>query len=79
MSAALVPGRILRNGWLLGFELSVFSGREGADIPGDLGGSWTSGKGGGLGRRGEVAGEALPTLTEAILSESNCKRLASAP
>ena len=76
MSAALVPGRILRNGWLLGSELSVFSGREAAGIPGDVGGNWTSGKGGGLGSRGDVAGEALPTLAEAILLRSNHRRMA---
>ena len=37
-------------------------------MPGDLGGSWTSGNGGGLGRRGEVAGDEVPIATAAIAS-----------
>ena len=31
-----------------------------AFMPGDLGPIWTSGKGGGLGRRGELDGDMLP-------------------
>ena len=35
-------------------------------MPGELGGSWTSGKGGGLGSRGELAGEAFLIFAEAM-------------
>ena len=49
-----------------------------AGIPGDLGGSWTSGKGGGDGRRGEVAGErgagAVAVVIVATVRMSNLLR-----
>ena len=66
MSAALVPGLILLRSWAPCFEGSAFAGPGAAGIPGDLGGNCTSGKGGGLGRRGELVGEAAPILVEAM-------------
>ena len=60
--AALVPGRIRRDAPLSGNRAGPRSFISPADlsIPGDGGASWTSGYGGGLGRRGEDCGEMLP-------------------
>lgn len=81
MSAALVPGRILL---VAPSSSLVGSARPGEAFPGfgrpgeamldevfmigDLGPSWTSGNGGGLGSRGELDGERAPMLA-AIVSE----------
>jgi len=64
MSAALVPGRILLDAPWSGATFSLSScvddGPPVAPWLGDLGPICTSGKGGGLGRRGEVDGDTLP-------------------
>ena len=63
MSAALVPGRILLVDPLSSLAASSTScvvAAACAPGDGDDGPSWTSGKGGGLGSRGEVEGDMLP-------------------
>ena len=62
MSAALVPGLIRREApWSTeAFSESVAASWPGTPGEGDLGPIWTSGKGGGLGSRGELAGEMWP-------------------
>ena len=66
MTAALVPGLMRSAEGLLIF--GAFSLPTGAEIvvelrPGDLGPIWTSGKGGGLGRRGELDGDIEVVIT----------------
>ena len=74
MSAAFVPGRIRRRDC----EEGAVSGGFVAGMAGELGGSCTSGKGGGDGRRGDVAGECGGAATAAIVDIyprlSGCKR-----
>ena len=74
MSAAFVPGRIRRRDC----EEGAGSGGFVAGMAGELGGSCTSGKGGGDGRRGDVAGECGGAATAAIVDIyprlSGCKR-----
>ena len=63
ISVALVPGRVRRDAPLSSNGSSPMSFTfPSADLstPGDGGASWTSGYGGGLGRRGEDCGETLP-------------------
>ena len=64
ISAAFVPGRILRIAPLSSAVVSLFSGIivlcSGLK-PGDFGPICTSGKGGGLGRRGDLEGDTPPT------------------
>ena len=63
MSAALVPGRILLDAPWPGATFSLSSCVDGPPVAptlGDLDPICTSGKGGGLGRRGEVDGDRLP-------------------
>ena len=62
MSAALVPGRILRDAFASnGFRPS--SPCSFGAAMGDLGPSWSSAMGGGLGSRGELDGEAAMVET----------------
>lgn len=61
ISADFVPGRILLSAPCSSFEVSSEPPVEFAWIafmPGELGVIWTSVKGGGLGRRGELEGDA---------------------
>ena len=71
MSADFVPGRIRRRGpeggW--GSEGVEEGGGPVGPMPGDLGPIWTSGKGGGEGRRGEVEGERGAATAAAIVGE----------
>ena len=62
ISAALVPGRILREALWSREALSAFCWTALPPDPGDgdRGPICTSGNGGGLGRRGELAGETCP-------------------
>ena len=71
MSADFVPGRIRRRGPEEGLvsEGVEEGGGPVGPIPGDLGPIWTSGKGGGDGRRGEVEGESGAATAAAIVGE----------
>lgn len=75
MSAALVPGRIRLNApkSCLAASSNSWAAIEPVEPPivGDLGPIWTSGKGGGLGRRGEREGE-TGSATAAMTVESRC-------
>jgi hypothetical protein len=73
MSTAFVPGRILRDAFLSLFCCIVAESIESAAFKptamGDLGPSWSSAIGGGLGRRGELDGDIA--RADAILSEEH--------
>lgn len=82
MSTALVPGRILlvapssslvrsaRPGELFSGFLRPGEGMlDEIFMFGDLGPSWTSGNGGGLGSRGELEGERAPMSVAMVLEE----------
>lgn len=73
MSEAFVPGRIrlVAPPSDMMFSFGPFPVCPATPIVGDLGPICTSGKGGGLGRRGEVDGERLPAdaAAEAIAPE----------
>lgn len=75
MSVAFVPGRMRRRGPEGGLGSSVVEDRGPVGpIPGDLGPIWTSGKGGGDGRRGEVEGESGAATAAAIVKECEISR-----
>lgn len=71
ISAAFVPGRILRIAPLSDFVVSLFSGTaalcSGLKL-GDLGPIWTSGNGGGLGRRGDLEGDTPPIGASIVIT-----------
>jgi len=71
ISAAFVPGRIRRIAPLSNFVVSLFSGTaalcSGLKL-GDLGPIWTSGKGGGLGRRGDLEGDTPPIGASIVIT-----------
>lgn len=61
MSAALVPGRILRSAaWSRLLKSFCCSGDA------EMGDSWSSGMGGGLGRRGEAGDVIVVVVSEAL-------------
>jgi len=71
ISADFVPGRILLSAPCSSFvksSVSVVDASCVAFMPGELGVIWTSVKGGGLGRRGELEGDAGLMLTAASIS-----------
>ena len=57
MSAAFVPGRILRAAPSSGFDAASRDSSFDRSIPGLFGPNWTSGIGGGEGKRGELDGD----------------------
>jgi hypothetical protein len=71
MSAAFVPGRIRRAAPVsspCSWPTSCASASDNVLGDGEIGGSWTSGNGGGEGRRGELEGDAGAGATDAIVS-----------